>query len=184
MISTIATFLLGGMRRILRWATSHPWQAALIIAVALLWLQNGRLNSVRRDVVSMTALRDAERAAHRQTVTNYLEAAKRAEMAQKANLARVKNEQEQISNERVEALEERLAVGQSRYDRLRAQSEAHSRRTAEAGMSAASESSCKAHAGTACENLPALLKAAQDNTDTLIELQKWVKDQASVATSP
>ena len=180
----IKLFLGGWLRRIFGFIADHPWQALCIALVALsafLWLRADRIAGQRDRAMATVA---SERTAHKQTVLNYRAASNRAQEAAKANVARVKKEQEQINERHVEALEERLAVGQSRYDRLRAQSEAYSRSSSEAGMSAASEAACQAHAGTSCEAIPALLKAAQDNTDTLIELQAWAKDQGGVRVSP
>lgn len=176
----IGKFLLGGFQWlaivaqcIMDFVKRNPWQAACIILACLsFWLWNGKRH--------VSAKLTDEKAAHALTVTNYREASKRSQAAAKVNVARVKKEQEQINERHVEALEERLAVGQSRYDRLRAQSEAHSRSSSQVGMSATSEAACQAHAGTACEAIPALLKAAQDNTDMLVELQVWAKEQGDV----
>lgn len=85
MLTTIATFLFGGLKWLrealtaaFRWALAHPWQTALVIAIAAFWWQHGALNGVRKDLLAMTKARDAERAAHVQTVANYREASERA----------------------------------------------------------------------------------------------------------
>ena len=70
------------------------------------------------------------------------------------------------------------------FDRLRAQTTAHIRDTAEPDLSALREATCRAVANAACDTIPATLKAAQDNTDQLIALIAWAKEQGAVPTTP
>lgn len=68
--------------------------------------------------------------------------------------------------------------------RLRAQTASHIRDTAEPDLSALREATCRAVANAACDTIPATLKAAQDNTDQLIALIAWAKEQGAVPTTP
>lgn len=68
--------------------------------------------------------------------------------------------------------------------RLRAQTAAHIRDTAQPDLSALREATCRAVANAACDTIPATLKAAQDNTDQLIALIAWAKEQGAVPTTP
>jgi len=70
------------------------------------------------------------------------------------------------------------------FDRLRAQATAHIRDTAEPDLSALREATCRAVANAACDTIPATLKAAQDNTDQLLALIAWAKEQGAVPTTP
>lgn len=69
-------------------------------------------------------------------------------------------------------------------DRLRAQTAAHIRDTAQPDLSALREATCRAVANAPCDTIPATLKAAQDNTDQLIALIAWAKEQGAVQTTP
>lgn len=128
--------------------------------------------------------RDAEKAAHAQTVANYRAAAVEAQRRDLANVVRVKEEQERISNAEVEKVLARAADSDARYQRLLATAKAYSSRPATDGVPETSDATCRAYAGTDCDGIPALLKAAQDNTDRLVGLQAWVKAQATVITTP
>lgn len=126
------------------------------------------------------------RAALDQTVTNYRAAAAEAKRADAANVARVKSKQSTITERMIDAYQAKLDASASRYDRLREQAAgylAHSRSVATAGLPDTSEATCRAVAGTGCEAIPPLLKAAQDNTDQLVSLQAWVAAQAAVDVS-
>lgn len=70
------------------------------------------------------------------------------------------------------------------FDRLRSQTAAHIRDTAQPDLSALREATCRAVANAACDTIPATLKAAQDNTDQLIALIAWAKEQGAVQTTP
>lgn len=70
------------------------------------------------------------------------------------------------------------------FDRLRAQAAAHIRDTAKPDLSAFREATCRAVANAACDTIPTTLKAAQDNTDQLLALIAWAKEQGAVPTTP
>jgi hypothetical protein len=122
-----------------------------------------------------------EKMAHELTVSGYRKAAAEAKAADLENVARVQAEQATITERIEDEYQGKLATAADRYDRLRAQAAAYSGSPRTADMSEASEATCRAYAGTDCDGIPALLKAAQDNTDKLIGLQAWTAAQASVA---
>lgn len=126
---------------------------------------------------------DAEHAAYQQAVANYLAAADEAARLDKANVARVAKEQSAITERVTHDYESKLADSASRYDRLRTKAADYLSGAGAEGVPATSDATCQAVAGTDCENLPALLKAAQDNTDQLLALQDWVRAQSTVDTN-
>ena len=75
------------------WVAAHPWQAALCTSLALLWWQTSALNGVRKDLLAMTRARDAEKAAHITTKTNYRREQAIAAESDRRNAQRVKREQ-------------------------------------------------------------------------------------------
>lgn len=121
-----------------------------------------------------------EAAAHAQTVANYRAAADEAKRLDAANIFRVKSEQTAITERTIDAYQGKLADSASRYERLRAQASGYLSRSSPEGLPDTRETTCRTVAGTGCEELPALLKAAQDNTDQLIALQAWTAAQADV----
>jgi hypothetical protein len=70
------------------------------------------------------------------------------------------------------------------YQRLRRSAEAHLGAPGNPDLSAARDATCRAVAGTGCDAIPATLKAAQDNTDQLVRLIAWVKQQGALTPSP
>lgn len=113
-------------------------------------------------------------------VSNYRAAAAKAHADDLANAARVKTEQQAITERTEHAHQAQMADAAARYERLRAKAAAYSGTAGTADVSASREATCLAYAGTGCEAIPALLKAAQDNTDQLIALQAWTAEQGAV----
>ncbi len=121
-------------------ATLRPYllgAAGIAILAAAIWVW--RIDSLR-------ASHKADAANVRREYTLFREQvevkATQALIAQKAVNAKIKKDQEEINDRHIDALEERIAVGQSRYDSLRAKSEAYFSSSSKAGMSAASEAAC------------------------------------------
>jgi len=127
---------------------------------------------------------DQTKAAFDRTVANYRAAADEATRLAVANVARVKSEQTAITERTIDAYQTKLADSASRYDRLRAQASGYLSRPSQAGLPDTRETTCRAVAGAGCDAIPALLKAAQDNTDKLVSLQAWVSQQAAVDVNP
>lgn len=122
----------------------------------------------------------ADHVVYMQTVADYRAAVVEATRIDKANIARVQGEQTAITEKVSNDYENKLADSASRYDRLRAKADGYLSRPSPAGVPETRDTTCQAIAGTDCENIPTLLKAAQDNTDQLIALQAWVTAQSQV----
>lgn len=150
------------------------WWAIPTLGLAIaLFLTRGALE--RR-----TAQWEAEKSAHLQTVANYRAAAETARRKDLENVQRVNAEQQAITERITHEYESKLASAGAGYQRLLATAKAHSSRPGAADLSGTSEAACRAFSGTDCNSIPPLLKAAQDNTDKLIALQAWNRDQAAV----
>ena len=71
----------------------YPLQTAIVCLLALLWLQHGKLNGVRKDLLAMSVARDAERASHKATKDGYRKAQSAAAELDRQNINRVNREQ-------------------------------------------------------------------------------------------
>jgi hypothetical protein len=133
-----------------------------------------------RSATHWKAKQAATQAAFDTTVANYRAAADEAARLDRANVARVAHEQIAITEKVTHDYESKLADSAGRYDRLRAQASGYLSRAGTTTVPASPDTTCQAVAGARCEELPALLKAAQDNTDQLLALQDWVRAQSKV----
>lgn len=92
---------------------------ALALFAALCWHQWGHY---KHQAEALRADLNTEVAAHRQTKAAYRAAQQAAEEAETARLARVKAQQEKITDDVSQDYSRRLAALRTRYDRMRAQS--------------------------------------------------------------
>lgn len=153
------------------------WPFAIILALVIaLLLTRNTLSETKRE-------RDAEATAHRITVANYRIAHAKARIAMAENLRRVLAERTQIDERIVYVYREKRVATAVAGERLRAEAGAYLGSAGSTAVSAERESTCRAVAATSCEAIPALLKAAQDNTDQLVALIEWSKAQAGVDTN-
>ena len=152
----------------------------LLLTAAAIGLLGILLLLARVDARHWRSLADQEKAAHAQIVANYRAAADEAARLDAANVARAKAEQTAITERTIDAYQSQLADSASRYERLRAQASGYLRLPRPADMPDTRDATCRAVAGTGCEAIPPLLKAAQDNTDQLLALQAWTREQAGV----
>ena len=154
------------------------WKAigAAVVALGLVVA----LMLARHDAAHWKARQAATQAAFDTTVANYRAAAAEAARLDAENVARVKDKQAAITEKVTHDYESKLADSASRYDRLRAQASGYLSRAGTAAVPASPDTTCLAVAGTRCEELPALLLAAQQNTDQLLALQDWVRAQSKV----
>ncbi len=163
-------------RAALGFVTRYPWQTALIIslvAVAWLWRANNGLHARVK----------AERAAHVQTIVNYRVAQKKAEAAQSANLVRVADEQDAISERISDDFETRLADARARYQRLLAQGNRSA--SGSAGLPATSEGPGEPVEASGQDGLSLADRLiATEQAIQLGSLIQWVNEQSAVATSP
>lgn len=134
----------------------------------------------RGDARHYKTLWQQEQTAHQLTIANYKTAAAEAARQDQANIVRVQTEQQAITEKVTNDYQSKLADSADRYERLRAKASGYLSRPASPGVPETRDTTCRAVAGTDCENLPALLKAAQDNTDQLLALQAWVRGQSAV----
>jgi len=154
------------------------WKAILglgTVAVLLFLLANARGDARHWEKTAAQT-----QAAFDQTVAQYRIAAEAAAKLDAQNVLRVKDEQAAVTERIENEYQGKLATAADRYERLRAQAAAYSSGAGSADVSASRDATCLAYAGTDCEGLPALLKAAQDNTDQLVALQTWVRGQAAI----
>ena len=100
------------------------------------------------------------------------------------NLYRTQAAQAAISERTVHALALDRDTARSAYERLQQRAAAHLGAPVSPDLSREREATCRAVAGTGCDAIPALLKAAQDNTDQLVRLIDWARAQGEVATVP
>lgn len=167
-----------------------PLAAKMLLGVAgalliIVGAQRCTIERLEKKLAATVQLRLQERANHRATKANFRAAMDSARAAQAANLARVAQERAAI-NERISHDFEALRRdADARYRRLLAPARTGADGAAGDGeMSAVARAACRAYAAAECDQLPAILKAAQDNTDQLISLQAWVAANVAVATSP
>lgn len=148
------------------------WRESAIALLIAALIATATVLSLR--IESRTAERDAEHAAHAATVANYRAAAEKAKADDLAH-ARAVEARDAANAERIaREYETRLADRDARYERLRATAAAYSSRRAEPGVPEDADAACLAYAAARCDELPAKMKAAQDNTDKLVALQEWV----------
>lgn len=124
-----------------------------------------------------------EHKAHEQTIANYRAAAEEAKRRDHENVVRVQTEQQAITEKVTNDYQSKLADSADRYERLRAKASGYLSHPASPGVPETRDTTCRAVAGTDCEAIPPLLKAAQDNTDQLLALQAWVRAQSVVDTT-
>lgn len=158
------------------------------VALALLMLvgfQSCKIDRIEGQRDKAVKLAKDEKTAHETTVTNYRAAALIAERIQADNLTRAASERAAIDERKINDLQAARDTADARYRRLLATAaKADTGSASDPDLSAFADATCRAYAGTGCNELPARLKAAQDNTDQLIALQGWAREQAGVRTSP
>jgi cell division septum initiation protein DivIVA len=123
-----------------------------------------------------------EQAAHAMTVANYKAAQTAAEARQSANLARVAQDQQRITDDAKNAYNRALADARAKYDRLRSQGNRSTPGNAvlpTAGQGASGTAETPGQDGFLADALLATEQALQ--LDALIT---WVEAQSAVSTSP
>ena len=153
----------------------HPWQsAAVLLLVACAWLW--RANNGLHDTIK------AERASYAETVASFRDAQAKAELAQKANLARVSIQQRTITDETLDDYNRRVAVLRARYQRLLSQGN----RSASGGadLPAIPDTSGRINEAPVENGLPAAdALTASEQALQLDALITWIERQAKVETS-
>jgi hypothetical protein len=162
------------------------WQALLIAALLVAGVQTIRLKSEQRhsgkvetQLSKCVAARQADQAAFAQTVANYRAAAAQAEAEDKANAARVKAQQDQISKEQSDEYQKRIADARARAERLRSQGSAGGSNPGSPAKPGVSGLPAPAP-GTPESSPDGLPLLCTEQGIQLDELIKWVERQAAV----
>lgn len=150
-----------------------------LLAVILLWRMAGaRADRWQASHERIVAARAADHAIWRQAVADAtLEATRRA----RATETRRAKLNERIAHDALASRARSDAAYRRLLDRIETTRAAAG---ADGGtdLPADADAACRTYAATPCHQLPALLKAAQDNTDQLIALQAWARGLADDAT--
>lgn len=165
--------------------TSKIFGATTLALLIVAGVQACKINHVEGERDDARQLARDTRTAFDTTVADYRAKAVEAGRAQAENLVRVAAERDAVAERKIHALQAARDTADARYRRLLASAaEADSSRADDPDLSAFADATCRAYAGAGCHELPALLKAAQDNTDQLIALQGWAREQAAIPTAP
>lgn len=147
-----------------------------IIGLLCLWVL-----LLKADVRDWKARHDRVAAARTADHAVWREAAATATATAVTRALHVERSRQAITERTVHEIATDLHRTDDRYQRLLKRVEAAKadpRGSGNAGVPALSDATCRIVAGTSCERIPALLKAAQDNTDLLIHAQHWMRAQA------
>lgn len=98
------------------------------------------------------------------------------------NIRRANAQRAVIDERTIHALTDDRTRAVAGFERLRQQATAYRSAPRNPDLSAERDATCRAYAGTACDEIPARLKAAQDNTDQLLRWIDWGRAQAAVET--
>lgn len=169
-------FIKDAIRAAIGFIARHPWQSAtlaLLVACAWLWRANNGLHDTIK----------AERARYAQTMASFRDAQAKAELAQKANLARVSIQQRTITDETLDDYNRRVAVLRARYQRLLSQGNRSA--SGNAAMPAIPDATGRIDEAADENGLPAAdALTASEQALQLDALITWVERQAKVETSP
>lgn len=159
------------------------WVPLALALVAVLVVTGVRLERAKSALAEERAAHTETKRSFDITVADYRTAAAQAQLRARENSERVRVEQARLTQETVNEYKAMAAATADRYRGLQrrvAEFEANTSGASGAGVSLASSAACRAYAGTDCEAIPTLLRAAEDNTNQLLALQAWVRQQSSV----
>lgn len=154
----------------------------LLVSLALAFLAFHEWSEARhwhKQSNQYQALYTAEQKTLEETVANYRNAAAQAEASDKANAARVKAQQDQISKEQSDDYETRLAAARAEYQRLRGASTANPGSSASSAVSVVPDAAGGPDGAAGQDELSDryICTAQSIQLDALI---KWNAKQASV----
>jgi hypothetical protein len=156
--------------------TRYPLQCALAVclcACAWLWRANNGLHDTIK----------AERARYAEMVANFRDAQAKAELAQKANLARVAIQQRNITDETLDDYNRRVADLRERYKRLLAQGNRSA--SGNPDLPTIPDATSGIDEAPKQDGLPAAdALTASEQALQLDALITWVERQAKVENSP
>ncbi len=169
-------FVKEAIRAAIGFIVRHPWQSAalaLLVACAWLWRANNGLHDSLK----------AERARYAETVASFRDAQAKAELAQKANLARVSIQQRNITDETLDGYNRRVADLRARYKRLLEQGNRSA--SGNAGLPAVPNATSGTDAAAQQDGLSSAdALTASEQALQLDALITWVERQAKVENSP
>ena len=169
-------FVKEAIRAAIGFIVRHPWQSAalaLLVACAWLWRANNGLHYSLK----------AERARYAETVASFRDAQAKAELAQKANLARVSIQQRNITDETLDGYNRRVADLRERYKRLLVQGNRSA--SSNADLPAIPDATGRIDEAPFENGLPAAdALTASEQALQLDALITWVERQAKVENSP
>lgn len=121
LLSGAADWVLRGLSAALKWLLAD-WRNAVVGTVlpAFMWMALVTVPARDRTIANTEALLSATQLAHLDTITNFIDASAEAQRRAKANAARVKAEQEKITDATLADLRSDHAALRLRFDRLRA----------------------------------------------------------------
>jgi hypothetical protein len=191
--SGAGNWLLRGLSAAGKWVLADWRNFAVALLVPLYLSVNFILvPRLRDDLAATRALLASEEAAHAATIRHYIDASAEAQREAEANAARVKAEQEKITDATLATYRADLAALRVRFDRLRAGEAAGNSRGADpAGLPGAGNAPSRAAAPAAEDRLPAAGGLSLD--DALIASEQalqlnalidWTEAQSRVPFTP
>ncbi len=186
--------LLRGLSAAGKWLVSD-WRNFAVTLLAALYIFSNffHLPRLQADLAHARALHEAEQLAHLGTIANFIDASNEAQRQAEANAARVKAEQETITNATLANHRADLAALRARFDRLRARAAATAdpRRPDAAGLPVAGDAAARADEAADQDRLPAAGGLSLD--DALIASEQalqlnalidWLEAQSAVRFNP
>lgn len=165
--------------------TSKIFGATTLALLIVAGLQSCKIDRVEGERDDARQLAKDTQTAFDTTVADYRAKAAEVGRVQAETLVRVAAERDAVAERKIHALQAARDTADARYRRLLASAaEANSSRAGDPDLSAFADATCRAYAAASCDAIPPLLKAAQDNTDQLIALQGWAREQAAISTAP
>lgn len=191
MIGMIASAVLGGLGKALRWllglARDYPWQAAVIVLAGALLLTFRSWGIDHRDLTDQLADANGtiaeERRAHEQTIENIMKGREAARALDEQNAARVAAQAAAITERTVRELETRTRTYAARADRLRAQLaalEAGRGGGGSAPVPSDPDATCRTLGAADCADLVARMTDGQASIDKLVALQAWAREVSAI----
>lgn len=155
--SGAADWLLRGFSAAGKWLVSD-WRNFAVTLLAALYISVNffLVPRLRADLAASEKLVEDTQLAHLGTIANFIDASDEAQRQAEANAARVKAEQEKITDATLADLRSDHAALRARFDRLRARNAAlDSRRADPAGLPGAGNAAGRAAGAPADQDLPA-----------------------------
>lgn len=174
------------MIALLDFFTGNWWRTAFLAALVALGVQTARIDGVgpfhglKRSLAASERQTAAERSAHIATITRYRIAQDLAKQEEAKRLARVKGEQERISENVSQDYARELDALRARYVRLRTQARTAGGSSGGVAVPTVRDAPGGPDDAPGGDGLLTILQAADENTLKLTKLQDWVSRQTGV----